>query len=82
MWPELLNMLPMRMRELHEWYMRATADGDVMFIAQVKDSNLHQGLADVWIASMSLWFLYHQDALEGSLVNVFPILVFPLISIL
>jgi hypothetical protein len=33
MWPELLNMLPTRMRELHEWYMRATVDRDVMFAA-------------------------------------------------
>jgi hypothetical protein len=33
MWPELLNMLPTRMRELNEWYMRTTADGDVMFTA-------------------------------------------------
>jgi hypothetical protein len=71
MWPELLNMLPTRMRELHEWYMRATADGDVMFAARVKDSNLHQGLADVWIEFESLWFLYHQDALNKSLVSVF-----------
>jgi hypothetical protein len=71
MWPELLNMLPMRTRELHEWYIRATADGDVMFAARVKDSNLHQGLADVWIKFVSLWFLYHQDALDKSLVSAF-----------
>jgi hypothetical protein len=69
-WPELLNMLPTRMHELHEWYMRATADGDVMFVAQVKDSDLHRGLADVWIEFVSLWFLYHQDVLNKSLVSV------------
>jgi hypothetical protein len=71
MWPELLNMLPMRMRELHEWYMRATADGDIIFAARVKDSYLHRGLDDVWIEFVSLWFLYHQDALVKSLVSVF-----------
>jgi uncharacterized membrane protein len=59
------------MRELHEWYMRATADGDVMFAARVKDSDLHRALANVWIEFVSLWFLYHQDALDKSLVSVF-----------
>jgi hypothetical protein len=34
-WPELLNMLPTTMRELHEWYMRVTADADVMFAARL-----------------------------------------------
>jgi hypothetical protein len=67
MWPELLNMLPTRMRELHEWYMRATADVDVTFTARVKDSDLHRGLAGIWIDFESLWFLYHQDALGKSL---------------
>jgi hypothetical protein len=47
MWPELLNMLPTRMRELHEWYMRDTVDGDLMFAARVKDRDLHLGLADI-----------------------------------
>jgi hypothetical protein len=49
MWLELLNILPTRLHELHEWYMRASTDGDVMFAARVKDSDLHRGLADVWI---------------------------------
>jgi hypothetical protein len=40
-------MLLTRMRELHEWYTRASADVDVIFAARVKDSNLHRGLADV-----------------------------------
>jgi hypothetical protein len=71
MWPELLNMLPTRMHGLHEWYMRATAGGDVMFTTRVKDSDLHWGLADIWIEFVSLWFLYHEDALDKSLISVF-----------
>jgi hypothetical protein len=42
------------MRELHEWYIRTSADGGVMFTARVKDSDLHRGLADVWIKFESL----------------------------
>jgi hypothetical protein len=70
-WPELQNMLPTRMHELHERYMRATADGDVMFAVRVKDSDLYRGLVDVWIKFVSLWFIYHQDVLDKSLVSVF-----------
>jgi hypothetical protein len=51
---ELLNMLPTRMCELHEWYMRTTANGDIIFAARVKDSDLHRGLADIWIEFVSL----------------------------
>jgi hypothetical protein len=51
--------------------MRATADGDLMFTARVKDNDLHRWLADVWIELMRFWFLYHQDALDKSLIGVF-----------
>jgi hypothetical protein len=71
MWLELLSMLPTRMHDLHKWYLMASIDGDVMFSAQVKHSHLHRGLADVWIEFKSLWFLYHQDALDKSLVSAF-----------
>ncbi|RLM93868.1 putative hydroxyproline-rich glycoprotein [Panicum miliaceum] len=59
------------MCELHKWYLKASADGEVMFAARVKHSYLHRGLADVWIKFESLWFLYHQDALHKSLVSAF-----------
>jgi hypothetical protein len=64
-------MLPTRMRELHNWYLNASADGDIMFVAQVKHSHLHRGLAEVWIKFDSLWFLYHQHTLDKSLVSTF-----------
>ena len=35
MWPELLDMLSMRMHELHRWYMKATSKGDVMVAARI-----------------------------------------------
>jgi hypothetical protein len=47
MWPELVKLLPMRMRQLHECYMRTSTDGDIMFATWVKDSHLWRGLADV-----------------------------------
>jgi hypothetical protein len=64
-------MLPMRMYELHQWYMKASEDGYTMIAARVKSSHLWRGLADIWIEFESLWFLYHQDALDKSLINAF-----------
>jgi hypothetical protein len=61
-------MLPTKMYELHQWYMKASEDGYTMITARVKDSHLHQGLADIWIEFVSLWFLYHQDTLDKSLL--------------
>jgi hypothetical protein len=64
MWPELIDMLPMRMHELHQWYMKASAEGYVMLPTRIKDIHFHQGMDDVWIDFNHLWFLYHQDALD------------------
>ena len=70
MWPELIDMLPTRMRELHQWYMKALAEGYVMLAARIKHIYFHRGMDDVWIDFDHLWFLYHQDALDKSLVSV------------
>ena len=71
MWPELINMLLTRMRELHQWYMKSSAEGNIMFVAGIKDSHFHWGIDDVWIDFEHLWFLHHQDVLDKSLVSVF-----------
>jgi len=46
-WPELIDMLPTRIRELHQWYMKQPVDEIVMFAARVQDRYLYQGTADV-----------------------------------
>ena len=46
-WPKLLRMLPTRIRELHQWYMKQPVDEIVMFAARVQDRYLYQGTADV-----------------------------------
>ena len=43
MWTELIDMLPTRMRELHQWYMKYTAENNIMFAARIKNSHFHQG---------------------------------------
>ena len=71
MWEELIPMLPTRMRELHAWYLKASATKDVMFCARVQDRHFHRGMDDIWIEFENLYDLYHQDALDKSLLNVF-----------
>ena len=71
MWPELLDMLPMRMCELHRWYMKATSKGDVMIAARIQDRHFHRGMDAVWIEFINLYDLYHQGALDKSLLSVF-----------
>ena len=49
MWPELIDRLPTRMRELHQWDMKYSAEKNTMFAARIKDSHFRQGMDDVWI---------------------------------
>ena len=71
MWEELIPRLPTRMRELHPWYMRSTAEGNIMFSSRVKDRHFCEGIDDVWIEFENLYDLYHQDTLDKSLLSVF-----------
>jgi len=82
MWLELIDMLPTRMRELHQWYMKLSAEGNVMFATRIQDRHFHRGIDHVWIEVEFFLFLYHQNALDKSLLSAFTMLVFPLISIL
>ena len=71
MWEELIPRLPTRMRELHAWYMKASATNYVVFRAQVEDRHFHRGMDDVWIEFKNLYDLNHQHALDKSLLSVF-----------
>ena len=71
MWEELIPTLPTRMRELHAWYLKVSASKDVVFRARVQDRHFHRGMDDIWIEFENLYDLYHQDALDKSLLSVF-----------
>ena len=70
MWQELIPRLPTRMRELHAWYMKASASNDVCFCARVQDRHFHRGMDDIWIEFENLYDLNHEDALDKSLLSV------------
>ena len=67
--PQLVPHLPMKMYAFHKWYMEAVVDGWIMFAAWVQDHDYFRGLDDIWIEFESLWYLYHQDALDKSLIS-------------
>ena len=70
MWPELIETLPTRMRELHKWYLKASVEGYIMIAAQIKHTHFYRGMDDIWIDFDHFLFLFHQDALDKSLVSV------------
>ena len=73
MWPESIDTLPTRMREFHKWYLKASAEGYIMIAARIKNTHFYLGLDGIWIDFDHFWFLFHQDALDKSLVSVWSI---------
>ena len=47
MWPELIDTLPTRMRELHQWYLKACAEGYIMLAARIKHTHFYRGMDDI-----------------------------------
>ena len=64
------DTLPTRMHELHQWYLKACAEGYIMLAARIKHTHFYRGMDDIWIDFDHFWFLFHQDALDKSLVSV------------
>ena len=70
MWPELIETLPTRMREFHKWYLKASAEGYIMIAARIKNTHFYREMDDIWINFDHFLFIFHQDALDKSLVSV------------
>ena len=52
MWPELIERLPTTMHELHQWYLKACAEGYIMLAARIKHTHFYLGMGD-WPGSSS-----------------------------
>ena len=70
MWPESIDTLPTRMREFHKWDLKASAKGYIMIATRIKNTHFYRGMDDIWIDFDLFLFLFHQDALDKSLVSV------------
>ena len=54
---------------LHNWYLKASAEGQMVISALVKDEHYFRGIDEIIIFFEEFWYLYHQDALNMSLVS-------------
>ena len=69
MWPALINHLPTKMHALHRWYLKAFAEGQMVISALVKDEHYFRGTDEIMIFFEEFCYLYHQDALDKSLLS-------------
>jgi len=53
MWPEMINHLPTKMRALHNWYLKASAEGQMLISALVKDEHYFRGADEIIMFSKS-----------------------------
>ena len=58
------------MQRLHEWYLNAAKEGQIMLMAKVNERHLLQDF-EVCIMFEEFFELYNQDALDKSLVSCY-----------
>ena len=68
--PEIVPLLPMQMRRLHDLYMKAMSDCNFMQGAKITDEDFFRGEAIIWIDWEEIYQLYHQDSLDISIVTL------------
>ena len=68
--PEIVPVLPMQMRRLHDSYMKVMADINFMQDSKFTDDDFLYGEGVIWLNWEEVYQLYHQDALDISLVSL------------
>ena len=68
--PDIVDTLPMQMRRLHDQYMLAMSQCIFMQGMKIKDEDFFRGEAIIWINWKEIYQLYHQDALDVSMVGL------------
>ena len=69
--PDNVKLLPMRMHELHMWYMQKTANTneESLMVKVMEEHYFHA--KDLWVEFQELFQLFNQDALDKSLVSCY-----------
>lgn len=74
--PELVGSLSPKMYEFHEWYMNTSADQTSMFTLKVKPIDFYgEGEKSLWLEFKDIYEVYHQDALDVSLISAWALLL-------
>ena len=66
--PDIVQLLPTQMRRLQDFYMKAMRECNFMQGAKIGDEDFFPGDAIIWIDWEEVYQLYHQDALDISMV--------------
>ena len=74
--PEVVSVLPMQMRRLHEQYMCAMHDCIFMQGAKIKDEDFFREEAIIWINWEEVYQLFNQEDLDISMVGLWVLYVF------
>ena len=65
---EVVSLMPTKMRRLHDRYMIMMSQCVFMSGAKIKDDDFFRGEAIIWINWEEIYQLFHQDALDISMV--------------
>ena len=67
---EVVSLMPTKMRRLHDRYMIMMSQCVFISGAKIKDDDFFRGEAIIWINWEEVYQLYHQDALDVSMVGL------------
>ena len=67
---EIVPVLPMEMRRLHDCYMQAMSNLNFMQGAKFTDDDFLRGEGMIWLNWEEIYQLYHQDTLDISIVSL------------
>ena len=67
---EIVHALPTQMRRLHDLYMKAMTACDFMLGVKFSDDDFFRGEGIIWIEWEEVYQLYHQDALDISIISL------------
>lgn len=70
-WPQLVDRLPTRMYKLHQWYMQASAEGQIVLEVWIGKQYFFCGEAIIHVPLEEFYFLFNQDALDKTLVSCY-----------
>ena len=66
---EELKGLPTRMRQLHEWYLKACKDGTGNIFVGIKDEHFFNGVQELFVQFDEFFQLYNQKDLHKTIVS-------------
>ena len=64
-------LLQTQMRKLHDWYMQACKEENIMLIVGIREEHYFRGNEEIHIDFEELFQLFNQDALDKALISCY-----------